>query len=550
MYSVAACLSTLDDYNLSGVRLEEKSQPTVTLTYLKWRFSTEDLEEFQALGALSKPLMYVFALLARPHLPAGSEILNPYHVCAAKMGPCTTATETHDTLIPFQSRSGLWCIYTIEHARGQITPVRHNSADAQAFQNTDQFLATHCKSFVLSEPVLVDAANDVDLVLLGKAVSILTHTLVPDEPAAAQSLHAAAKTLCKHLLQEATSSPRVENMLRHDASMRELANRLWSGYSLRDDVDAVQATAKETQEAESRAKFNKMTEQWKRDCAERMKRRKLDTPASTQEAPQPPPASALASPLPLLKRRRTSAADPPTPQSEKVLPAPAQDIAIPRSTKPSAGFRFNSGHPPGSFALVRSSPKLVWPFRRSKRHPKTPAQPKAFSTAPARREATVAEYLQHIYFERQREGRCGLHALNNIIGPMLTDEDMEFALTNFMDESVESAFETRDLHTRPGGWYSVEVLSNVLRTAFMAKFDRIVYELSLRVAKDNPDGIYAENCAGALVNVRGVHWTCVRYALGRLWYVDSLQEGPVPLTQTAWLRLLGKHPGTYYIQRV
>ncbi len=204
MYSVAACLSTLDDYNLSGVRLEEKSQPTVTLTYLKWRFSTEDLEEFQALGALSKPLMYVFALLARPHLPAGSEILNPYHVCAAKMGPCTTATETHDTLIPFQSRSGLWCIYTIEHARGQITPVRHNSADAQAFQNTDQFLATHYKSFVLSEPVLVDAANDVDLVLLGKAVSILTHTLVPDEPAAAQSLHAAAKTLCKHLLQEAT----------------------------------------------------------------------------------------------------------------------------------------------------------------------------------------------------------------------------------------------------------------------------------------------------------------------------------------------------------
>ena len=291
-----------------------------------------------------------------------------------------------------------------------------------------------------------------------------------------------------------------------------------------------------------------MKERWERSCAESKKRRQSETPPATQEASRPAPAPALTSPMPLLKRRRTSAPTVAAHVSESA-PQPSTQHAAASTPNPLEA-RSTRGNAAGYSALVDFRPKLAWPSRRSKKHPKELHQPKAPSAPPARPQATVAEYLRDIHFERQREAQCGLHALNNIIGPILTDDDMEFALINFLEESAETGFETRDLHTRPGGWFSIEVLSNVLRTAFMAKFDRIVYAVSLWVARDHPDDIYAENCAGALVNVGGAHWTCVRYALGRLWYVDSLQEGPRPLTHPAWLRLLGKHPGTYYIQRL
>ena len=93
------------------------------------------------------------------------------------------------------------------------------------------------------------------------------------------------------------------------------------------------------------------------------------------------------------------------------------------------------------------------------------------------------------YFQRQREAKCGMHALNNAIGryqgsscdarrsgvvalayskrdrmctrlPGLfcTDADILFALDDYLETSRrEGQYEVRSKHWHPSGWYSSEV---------------------------------------------------------------------------------------------
>ena len=110
------------------------------------------------------------------------------------------------------------------------------------------------------------------------------------------------------------------------------------------------------------------------------------------------------------------------------------------------------------------------------------------------------------YFEKQRQARCAIHALNNALGrPFCTDDDMEHAVDQLMSVASHEGLlgERRTLHAREGGWYSSEAIANAVTTVSMRKAGRVEYILSLEPLYESPQTIH--NCAGAVVQEGGVH---------------------------------------------
>ncbi|CAE7334818.1 RRM3, partial [Symbiodinium sp. CCMP2456] len=131
------------------------------------------------------------------------------------------------------------------------------------------------------------------------------------------------------------------------------------------------------------------------------------------------------------------------------------------------------------------------------------------------------------YFERQVELRCGIHALNNVLGFRLVGPgDMTHAAEAFLFENRELADNMQD-HVAPAGDYSFEVMGMVLRTKAMQDYGRLCWQMADRRAVAISD---LHGCVGAVVNLLGRHWVAVRSVGENFLYLDSLEENPRTLT--------------------
>ena len=103
---------------------------------------------------------------------------------------------------------------------------------------------------------------------------------------------------------------------------------------------------------------------------------------------------------------------------------------------------------------------------------KSPERSMAASNQPELPEA----HADAPYFEHQVELRCGIHALNNMLGfHLLSPEDMARAADAFIFENRELADNIQD-HLAPAGDYSIEVMDMVLRTKAMEVYGQVVWE--------------------------------------------------------------------------
>jgi hypothetical protein len=144
------------------------------------------------------------------------------------------------------------------------------------------------------------------------------------------------------------------------------------------------------------------------------------------------------------------------------------------------------------------------------------------------------------YFEPQKDARCGQHALNNLLGgPQYDDEGLQAAV----DELLADTGDQRGLHQHGAGWYSHGVLAVALQRTVPPKWRLLLKPL---VATDWVWLADEALVAGALVNIRNVHWVAIAKHAGFLWYVDSSHR-PVIIEAVDYRSILSQHPMAFPI---
>ena len=142
------------------------------------------------------------------------------------------------------------------------------------------------------------------------------------------------------------------------------------------------------------------------------------------------------------------------------------------------------------------------------------------------------------YFESQVLARCGLHALNNLVGgPQFIPLDLETACAQVCAETDECLSD----HAHNDGWYSHSVLARVLQNTVPPRWRLELQALSLRDLQaffQNPL-IY-----GALINEHDSHWTALVKHAGFVWYVDS-KDTPIVLSEAALVSKIEEFPNSY-----
>ena len=142
------------------------------------------------------------------------------------------------------------------------------------------------------------------------------------------------------------------------------------------------------------------------------------------------------------------------------------------------------------------------------------------------------------YFERQSLARCGLHALNNIVGgPQFLPADLQAACVAICSETGETAAE----HALPNGWYSHSVLARVIQETIPPRWRLELNPLSMA---DLHTFLLDPLVLGALMNENNLHWTALVKHVGLVWYVDS-NAHPQILDSAALTTLLCKFPSCY-----
>lgn len=149
------------------------------------------------------------------------------------------------------------------------------------------------------------------------------------------------------------------------------------------------------------------------------------------------------------------------------------------------------------------------------------------------------------YFESQAAGgKCGQHAVNNILGnPVITDLFLEAP-----GQEVLASLGPREpprLHRHGDGWYSHSVLAQVLENTVPP-----MWRLALGPAgPEQWDAVVADPAiCGVLCNIRNVHWTCIAKESGNVFYVDSLHL-PVLIGRSEFVRILASHPMSFLVVR-
>ena len=82
------------------------------------------------------------------------------------------------------------------------------------------------------------------------------------------------------------------------------------------------------------------------------------------------------------------------------------------------------------------------------------------------------------------EARCGMHALNNVVGEhIFTPEHLAAAVHIFLEENP-GLHDTPSDHIGGGGWYSAEVLATALQSVALEKYDQVVWDMPLLPISD------------------------------------------------------------------
>jgi len=146
------------------------------------------------------------------------------------------------------------------------------------------------------------------------------------------------------------------------------------------------------------------------------------------------------------------------------------------------------------------------------------------------------------YFEAQCPGgKCGQHALNNLIGgPQYDDKFMEAAFRLVLEELPG---EPERLHMRGAGWYSHSVLAKALDVTVPPTFRMLSRPAE---SSDWQALIAREDVLGILCNVRNRHWATIAKENDHVFYVDSLAL-PVLLVEDDFVSILANHPMSFVI---
>ena len=151
------------------------------------------------------------------------------------------------------------------------------------------------------------------------------------------------------------------------------------------------------------------------------------------------------------------------------------------------------------------------------------------------------------FFERQEQGHCGMHALNNAVGfKWQSISDMQHACDAYVKmRREEGENELHSDHARTSGWYSIEVMCHAMRLTSMRNVGKIEYELSLNPLHRDPEAL--RNASGAVVNLNGMHWVALRCAEGDVWLLDSQEPHPTRMTNAAYHSYVHRHRNAFAI---
>ena len=152
------------------------------------------------------------------------------------------------------------------------------------------------------------------------------------------------------------------------------------------------------------------------------------------------------------------------------------------------------------------------------------------------------------YFERQDRALCGMHALNNALGgAVFTETDMKEAVQILLEEGGEERGEVAQDHMAADGYYSSEVLAQVIQSKALAAFNRIRWEMVLQPVTTKHE---LEAAVGLVQNRDNAHWVAYRFFNNSIFRIDSTTRSPEQLTDQAFLHDLARYPNTFAIREV
>jgi hypothetical protein len=160
----------------------------------------------------------------------------------------------------------------------------------------------------------------------------------------------------------------------------------------------------------------------------------------------------------------------------------------------------------------------------------------------------IPQDLYEGFFEKQKQAKCGMHALNNSLGFQLcTDDDMTFALEDYIRSSNhEGLHEIRSMHAKRTGWYSSEVMAHAINTTSMRQFGNVRYVMDIKPLIVDPNIIHTS--LGAIVNIDNNHWVAIRSIGGKIMLFDSKDKIPRQYSQNDYVAFINKRRAAYPIR--
>ena len=247
---------------------------------------------------------------------------------------------------------------------------------------------------------------------------------------------------------------------------------------------------------------------------------------------------------------------PPAPDSPKdAAKSSTQDETTALTTRTVPNPRFVTVAEPSDDNTVQ----LLWLSKKELRQKEPPAKRAKTERQddkkkkPPRKPGTSVPIVDYpLYFESQTLARCGMHALNNVLGvPLLSATDMSQACDVVIAESLVPDAngvlpdpQQREDHEYPNsGWYSAAVMEMALRRTFQ-------FELRLGLQlRNDVNKIYEADIVGAISNKDNMHWVAIKVIDAVIWMLDSCHK-PLQLTAEEFLLHLNRYPHTYAVRRL
>ena len=141
-----------------------------------------------------------------------------------------------------------------------------------------------------------------------------------------------------------------------------------------------------------------------------------------------------------------------------------------------------------------------------------------------------------------------MHALNNALGgAIFTETDMKEAVQILLQEGGEERGEVAQDHMAADGYYSSEVLAQVIQSKALAAFNRIRWEMVLQPVTTKHE---LEAAVGLVQNRDNAHWVAYRFFNDSIFRIDSTTRSPEQLADQAFLHDLAQYPNTFAIREV